>query len=275
MRVSRPVILAFSVGLLLGGAGMRTFVSLERRPVVAAQATSGPPGEVRTPDESDVMDEAAHRSKARMASPAQDPEGAAFRANIRARVAEALAEGRRGHEVGAYLDELEATARRQGRVTALEILPGLAVIERAFPDDMERSVAFTRRMERVARELGTSDDGARPTTAIAPEILVTTMANTAQGPARDQLVRKALSAIDRLPVEEQPAAFAAVSRATAPGAPAAPPVSLDGLLEQVRSAAGGEARRSLVRSFVEIASNLPPEEQERRFRQLEEATAGH
>jgi hypothetical protein len=137
-----------------------------------------------------------------------------LRPAIRARVAEILAEARRGHELDLFLDELARAARAEGHVTALHVVPGLAAIEAAYPGDMERGPAFTRRMEALSRELGEVPPGDEAPSASAPA-LFQAIASTPAGPARDKLVPQALAAISRLPVDQQDEASLALDRATA------------------------------------------------------------
>lgn len=216
--------------------------------------------------------------------PARTTEAAAhadvdLREAVRARVAAVLAEQRRGYELDLYLHELERTARARGQVTALEVAPGLAAIDAAYPGDPERGPAFARRMETLARELGQStqapDD---PPADVAATSLLDAIRKAPAGPDRDKLVRQAITAISRLPVAEQEAAGQALDSATADrnaaaAAPTPPSRSPDDVLAALGSTRDAEGRRALVQEFMNAASTLPIEEQERRFKDLDRVTA--
>ena len=268
MRVSVRSVVVGLCGLALGSAGT-LFVQTWRHARVDEQAreVAAPPS--RAP--------AAHLSAA-TGDGAGTPSrrDADLRESVRARVAAALAEQRRGYELDLYLQELERAARAQGLVSALEVAPGLAAIEAAYPGDGERGPAFARRMEALARELGQStqcpDDPPPDVTALS---LLQVIRQTPPGPGRDKLVRQALSAISRLPEAEQESAGKALDSATAERglAPPSPPRSPDDVLAALGSTRDTDRRRALVEEFMNVASTLPLEEQERRFKELDRATA--
>lgn len=249
--------LVFVCGVAVGAAGLGAGGALfARRPPSTTPAVEQP---------------AASPEEARPSPSAAAPE---LRLAIRARVAQVLAEARRGHDLDVFLDELARAAREQGHVTALEVVPGLAAIEAAYPGDMERGPAFARRMEDLSRELGEPPPGDEPRGGASAQALLQTIASTPPGPARDQLVPQALAAISRLPVDEQDEASRALDRATAASAPAPhAAAAADALLAQIASARDPQLRHRLVTDFLSAAGQLPPDEQERRFRQLDEATA--
>jgi hypothetical protein len=242
------------LGLLVGAGGAVALVGRARPPALvceAAEATEPAVRLARAPSAQGVPD---------------------LRPAIRARVAAVLAENRRGHELDAYLDELASAARARGQVTALEVAPGLAAIDAAYPGDQERSAAFSRRMEELQREL----EPTPPPSADEPPAGVTAASllqalTTASGPERDKLTRQAITAIDRLPEAEQAEASKALERATA-SAPAAPEAPAT-LLAQIAGTTDPDARRDLLHRFSTAAGALPPEQQETLYRQLDETTA--
>lgn len=59
-----------------------------------------------------------------------------------------------------YLAALEARARKQGRVSALEIEPALAVLQQ-FDESGARTLAFTQKMRDLQQSLETAATGAR------------------------------------------------------------------------------------------------------------------
>jgi hypothetical protein len=250
--------LVFACGVALGAAGLGLGGALFARRAPAPTASAEP-------------DPSSPAPEARRAASAALPD---LRPAIRARVAEVLAEARRGHELDVFLDELARAARERGHVTALEVVPGLAAIDAAYPGDPERGPAFARRMEDLSRGLGEPPPGDEPRNGATAPALLQAIASTPAGPARDKLVPQALAAIGRLPVDQQEEASRALDRATAASAPPAPSAAApDSLLAQITSTRDPQARHQLVTQFLDAAGQLPPDEQERRFRQLDEATA--
>jgi hypothetical protein len=248
----------FASGLLLGVAGTLVGgarLSRPRPPDPPAAAATAP---ALLPD---------HR-------PSLGPASQDLRRAVNATVAAVIADQRRGIELDLYLDALERTAREQGFVSALEVVPGLAAIDAAHPDDTERGPAFARRMEALARELGQSPGTPQaPPAGITAHALLQAVSSTPPGPARDKLIPQALTAISQLPLAEQEEASKALDRATAQGVDAQPARGPDELLALVGSATDPADRATLVREFLGVASSLPLDEQEQRFAQLERATA--
>lgn len=202
-------------------------------------------------------------------------EGEDIRAKIRASIAAALAEQRRGQKLDLLLDELEAQARKQGKVTALEVATGLAALEAAYPTDPEPGAAFARRMERLSRELEARAEPAAAATADVGVIAhLQAIGATPSGPERDRMTRAALAAIDRLPPEEQEQALAGLDRATARGLATAPVRDPEGVLAELRQTRNPETRRALVDELLGAVAGLPLEEQERRLRELDAVTSG-
>jgi hypothetical protein len=258
MRV-RPalVFVVFVGGILVGVGGAVALVGRVKptAPVVVEQLPS----------------ETAPARRAHVA--AADPAIPDLRPAIRARVAAVLAENRRGHELDIYLEELEHAARAQGHVSALEVAPGMAAIEAAYPGDVERTAAFARRMEDLQRQLGQTTLGPDdPPAGVTAASLLQAIASAPSSEARDKLLRQTITAIGRLPEAEQAEASKALERATTPS-PAPPPAEPATLLAQIAAAQDPAARRDLVLQFSAATSALPPEQQEPLYRQLDQATA--
>jgi hypothetical protein len=258
MRV-RPalVFVVFVGGILVGVGGAVALVGRVKptAPVVVEQLPS----------------ETAPAPRAHVA--AADPAIPDLRPAIRARVAAVLAENRRGHELDIYLEELEHAARAQGHVSALEVAPGLAAIEAAYPGDLDRGGAFARRMEDLQRELGQSTASPdEPPAGVTASSLLQALATEPPGTARDKLIRQTIVAIGRLPEAEQAEASKALERATTTTAPAEP-TAPGTLLAQIAATTDPAARRDLVQRFSVAASALPLDQQEPLYRQLDEATA--
>jgi hypothetical protein len=252
----RPT-LVFVLGILAGAGGAFALVGRARPPVSAAEQADAPPLAAR-----------ALQATSSQAVPDLRPA-------LRARVAAVLAENRRGHELDVYLDELERAARAQGHVSALEVAPGLAAIEAAYPEDTERSAAFARRMEDLQRELvpNPPPPADEPPAGVTAASVLQALSTTPSGPERDKLVRQALVAIGRLPEAEQFEASQALERATSTAAPAEAPAAPETLLAQISATTDPAARRTLVERFSAAAGSLPPDQQAPLYRQLDEATA--
>jgi hypothetical protein len=214
MRRRLPWLFIFVGGLLAGSAGAWLMARAHFSPA-AARAPAPDDRETPGPVPAEAIRSAG-------AGPTDEAD---LRAKIRASVASVLAEQRRGRELEIFLQELEAQARKQGRVTALEVQTGLAALDAAYPEDLERGPAFARRMESLARELDPRPALPDPNTAgSSARVQLRTIESMPPGPERDKLTPAALAAIDLLPLAEQDDARKALDRATAQGlATAAPP----------------------------------------------------
>jgi hypothetical protein len=87
------------------------------------------------------------------------------RPQIKKAIAEARPQLTSPREVERYLSDLEAQARRQHQVTALEVLPGVAAIREQYPPEeaIARVQEFGNRMTRLSAELDGRDlDEGRP-----------------------------------------------------------------------------------------------------------------
>lgn len=270
-RPSRSFVFVFMAGLSAGAAGA----------AVAGRwfSTTGMEGGVNAAGEEVAKASAnggeASAFEAAPASPARSsPPGEDLREKIRASVAAVLAEQRRGQELDMLLDELEAQARKQGKVTALEVRTGLAALDAAYPNDPDKGAAFARRMESLSRELeARAGTPGTPSPSVSVLAHLQAIESSAPGPARDRMTREALDAIDRLPVDEQEKALAGLDRATAKGAVPAAPADPERILADLRQSPGGTSRRGLVEELLRAIADLPVEEQERRLRELDAATA--
>ncbi len=91
------------------------------------------------------------------------------------REAEPLGQARGQRQLDAYLARLEARARAKGKVTALEVEPGLAAIrahQPGKPGAMARMAAYSSRMVRLSAELsGKSPRTPRMMTATEPRVM--------------------------------------------------------------------------------------------------------
>jgi hypothetical protein len=147
-------------------------------------------------------------SPLRVAAPTPLPPPAAPHVSMRAQIRQAIetdvaplhSEG----DVDRYLGDLEARARRNGRVTALELEPGIRAIQR-LADELgheradEKLAAFAQKMTRLAAEV---DGRERP--APPPDLDdLARRIERASGAERDTLVRRYQEATHTLPADEK------------------------------------------------------------------------
>jgi hypothetical protein len=126
------------------------------------------------------------------------------RAQIRQAVETEVAPLKGAGEVERYLGDLEARARRNRRVTALEVEPGVEAIQRLAGEigperTQEKLATFTQTMARLSAELDGRDRPAPPTdfNDLARRI------EAARGDERNALIRRYDEATRGLPPEEQ------------------------------------------------------------------------
>jgi hypothetical protein len=114
-----------------------------------------------------------------------------------------------------YLATLEARARTQGRVSALEVEPGLEMIQR-HDQTGEKLLQFARRMQALQRELASDDEKAEP--SAPPEqrldMLSARIAQAESEAARQAAVRAYLETVGELPPGSEGAALAELNRLT-------------------------------------------------------------
>jgi hypothetical protein len=174
-------------------------------------------------------------------------------------------------DVEAYLDRLEARARAQGRVTAVEIEPGMTAIfalRGPLPEGevLALAEAFDARMQALGAELGAA---ARPAPPRFEEALAA-LARAEGSDAREAATRVALDALEPL---DEPTRLAAEARLDAAlGAPEPPPAADPQALRQaIDQAAGARDRALAVRRYVEAVENLPREQAEGLLAEVEHA----
>jgi hypothetical protein len=189
--------------------------------------------------------------------------------DMRELISKAIAEApvRQRAELFAYLDGLEAQARRQGRVTALEVEPGVEMILRH--GDLDEANRFSQRMQKVQAELG----GVSPTVepSVAERRLQELLADIerTRGERQQALIREYQEKTRDLPPDAQVGADLALSRAAAPhqGPPEA--AALDALWKGIESAPSEDERQLLIREYVGLVQGLPAEEELRRLAELQ------
>jgi hypothetical protein len=172
-------------------------------------------------------------------------------------------------ELAAFLTALETRARAGGRVTALEVEPGMAAAVQQ--GENEQAAAFAERMAALSRELdGQGTEGREAEIAAAP--IGATAADlgrisAATGAERQALIRGYVQAAVSLPENEASDRLAELNR-LAGGPPAVDVAAVDGLRARI-DAADGQVRGALIREWVELASALPEDERARRIEELD------
>jgi hypothetical protein len=188
---------------------------------------------------------------------------------MRARVREAIerADVRGRESLDRFLEMLEARARAQGKVTALEVEPGIAMIELHSKDPEEVS-RFSERMQRLQEEFARAgakpDGGASPT----PEDLLSRMAQAKNDSDKQALVRQFLQTVSELPAERQAHALERLNAVA--GSKIAPPDSatLDASYQAIETAKDEVARQDFIREYLELVSELPDRERDERLARL-------
>lgn len=168
-----------------------------------------------------------------------------------------------------YLDELEAQARRNGRVTALEVAPGLSLIlAKGTP---EQAKQFSERMVALQTELGEPAPVQRTDQPLARKDLdqLENRIEAAAGEEKQALVRTYLDAIAGLsPDDKAERAMklnALVGRVEEP----ADAATIDSLWRGIERAPDETERQDLIQEYILLVQGLPDEdERARRFQEL-------
>jgi hypothetical protein len=195
--------------------------------------------------------------------------GASGAPNVRAQVREAIDDaGVTGREsLDRFLDVLEARARAQGKVTALEVEPGIAMIER-HSSDPEEIARFSERMQRLQQEL--SAGTAKPDTApnVALEAVLERAARAGGDAERQALVREYLEAVHRLPDAQQATAIERLNERLGAKAGVPDEATLDATYGAIERAHDAAARQELIREYLELLSELPDAARDERLARL-------
>jgi hypothetical protein len=239
--MSRPLIATALLAAALGSATTAWLVASDRA--------------APTPEAEDVRVGPTHAR-------APEPRGLDLRPSIEQEEQLALP-GLRGRvDVEAYLERLEARARANGRVTAVEIEPGMTAIfalrdTMPEPDVLAMADDFDARMQALGTELGAA---ARPSPPDLEQALAALA--EAEGPrAREAATRRVLDGLEPL---DEPARLAAEARLDeALREHAAPPAADPRELRRaIGEAAGPRDRELAVQRYVEAVENLPSEQAE-------------
>jgi hypothetical protein len=159
-----------------------------------------------------TTDEVPLRSRTRPSPPPPSP----MRMRIREAVERAVV--RDDTELSQYLDSLEARARAQGKVTALEIEPGFEMIRRQSPDP-DLIGRFSDRMLKVQAELnGTPPSMTPDPQAIHRELeaVLPAIGGAPDQAERQALIRKYLALAQQLDPDEQIRTIEAINATAQP-----------------------------------------------------------
>ncbi|MCB9715720.1 MAG: hypothetical protein H6712_17755 [Myxococcales bacterium] len=171
-------------------------------------------------------------------------------------------------DVEAYLDRLVARARAQGRVTAVEVEPGMSAIfalRSSMPEGELLAMAddFDARMQSLSAELGAIP---RPPSPDLDEALAALRDDDPL--RREEAIERALEAIEPL---DEPARLEAEARLDEAlrGREEASRLEPEDLRAEIDAATDPDERDLAVRRYVEAVENLPREEAEARLADLE------
>jgi len=203
------------------------------------------------------------------AQPSRPPAGqGGLRPQIRQAIERAPVHG--PEDVDRYLDALEAQARRQGQVTALEVEPGVAMARRFYPTEPEKVASFTSRMLRVQTEL---QDAAPQATdpAEARKRLAELTAQIPRAPnegQRQELIRTYLDLARQLPPEEHPELIQKLNQVAGTTGSKSDARAADSLWAAIQNEADEENKQDLIRDYLTLIAKLDENERARRLGEL-------
>ena len=172
-------------------------------------------------------------------------------------------------QLDGYLDGLVEQARKKGMVTALEVEPGLEMIAR-YADDEEKQAVFSRRMQALQAQLSKTKPEPAPDEQTASNRIaaLAQAIATAEGEAKQALIRQYLELANHLPEERMGEALAKLNSLA--GQPQAPAdlAAAEALWAGIESAEDNDMRQTLIREYSEFIQGLPPEEEEKHVARL-------
>lgn len=176
-------------------------------------------------------------------------------------------------EVDAYLDSLEARARSQRKVTALEIEPGLAMIQRHSARPDQDIGTFAQRMQRLQRELEGVTEAPRPD---RPELktqlggLLDQIERPRDDTEKQDRIRQYLALARQLGDEEQAQVLERLNSAVHAARGPVDEHALDALWSAIERAEDAAERQALIADYLELARELPDAESQERLASLNE-----
>jgi hypothetical protein len=202
-------------------------------------------------------------------SNAPGPGAATSRADIRRQINEAVERSARStnrDNLPQFLQGLLDRARAQGKITALESEVGMDVIQRAG-GDIETQIAYTQKLNDLARELSGESKRPQPTPAQARAQVSALGTRLDQGTFADEnereaLIREFTEKAHTLGAEGEIEAMQRLNAIVARRQPqaAAPPTDLASQWSAVEHAQGAE-RQAAIKRLIEAIDRLPPSEQ--------------
>jgi hypothetical protein len=185
---------------------------------------------------------------------------------MRAQVREEIALARESgcSDVDAQLDSLEARARAHRKVTALEVEPGIAILQRC--GEIERIGPFSQRMIRLQVELGGGAEPSPPPDRLEVRRQLDQLSGDIQHskdePQKQAYIRQYLERMQDLEPQERAEAAMELNRMATPNPSPPAPTAPDTLWKAIQNETDESKRQVLIRDYVELMPQLPEEERQ-------------
>jgi len=191
---------------------------------------------------------------------------------LRPRIREAIerAPVRSGADLDAYLDSLEAQARRNRAVTALEIEPGMALIRR-YSGDEDKVATFGQRMLRVQQELQGATappQPAPPETQAQLDALSSDITRAKDDAERQKSIRRYIDVAVELGPEQSLQAMERLNRIAGKDQQS-DPAAADALWKSIEGETNERRRQDLIRDYLMLLPGLDDTEQHERIEKLQ------
>jgi len=172
-------------------------------------------------------------------------------------------------EVAAYLDSLEARARAQRAVTALEVEPGIAMIRRYSFEPEEEIERFAERMQAVQHEF-TPPESPRPAPEVHAELdrLVVDIARPKDEAEKQASIAHYLEVARQLDEEPRDAALRRLNQIAGAAPPAADAETVNVLWSAIERARDPTERQALIANYLELVHALPEQDGQARLAEL-------
>jgi hypothetical protein len=166
-------------------------------------------------------------------------------------------------DIDAYLDSLEDRARNNGKVTALEVEPGIALIHKKCVDP-DRVGQFSARMLRLQHELRGDPEPLPSLDRLAVRKRLDELLEQIrypQGEAKKQaLIRQYLDLTQHLGLEDRLQVETDLNAVAAPKSPQPDPLAADALWDAIEREPNEENRQVLIREYLNVIHRLPEDE---------------
>ena len=169
-----------------------------------------------------------------------------------------------------YLDSLEARARAQRAVTALEVEPGIDMIRRHSFEPDEEIDRFTERMQALQREFAAPPERARSTPELDSELdrLVIDIGHPTDERDKQASIARYLEVAQKLDEAARDRALQRLNEIAAVARPTADPQTVKVLWSAIENARDPSERQTLIASYLELVRTLPDEQSEARLAEL-------